>query len=101
MPNTDNSAGVRKQQTCEPAGQKLLRYSWYQGKSQQDAHELLRTLLGALADELEAPEDQQSCLGRHYGCLMARILAKPEPRAPSSLFRLAASGTEELQRSDL
>ncbi|CAE7820769.1 USP27X [Symbiodinium sp. CCMP2592] len=41
-------------------GELAGRYSWYQGKSQQDAHELLRTLLGALADELEAPEDQQS-----------------------------------------
>lgn len=32
-------------------GELAERYTWYQGKSQQDAHELLRTLLAALICE--------------------------------------------------
>lgn len=39
-------------------GQLAERYTWYQGKSQQDAHELLRTLLAALADEREVKEEK-------------------------------------------
>ncbi|CAK9093606.1 unnamed protein product [Durusdinium trenchii] len=44
----------------EILGELAERYSWYRGKSQQDAHELLRTLLAALADEREVKEDKET-----------------------------------------
>ncbi|CAE7219872.1 UBP19, partial [Symbiodinium pilosum] len=54
------STGKEQPSVAAVLGELASRYSWYQGKSQQDAHELLRTLLGALTDELPAPEDQES-----------------------------------------
>lgn len=42
------------------------RYSWYQGKSQQDAHELLRTLLSALTEEGSSREALQEMVQRSF-----------------------------------
>ncbi|CAE7235047.1 UBP23 [Symbiodinium natans] len=54
------SMGQDQPSVAAVLGELAGRYRWYESKSQQDAHELLRTLLGAVADELEAPEDQES-----------------------------------------
>ena len=42
------------------------RYSWYQGKAQQDAHELLRTLLSALTEEGSSREALQEMVQRSF-----------------------------------
>mmetsp|Transcript_36567 Transcript_36567/g.66299 ORF Transcript_36567/g.66299 Transcript_36567/m.66299 type:complete len:773 (+) Transcript_36567:75-2393(+) len=34
----------------------VQRFPWYQGRQQQDAHELLRTLIGSVSEELDADE---------------------------------------------
>ncbi|CAJ1419241.1 unnamed protein product [Effrenium voratum] len=42
---------ARQSSVEEVLGKLAERYTWYQGKSQQDAHEFLRTLLGALGEK--------------------------------------------------
>jgi len=55
--DVDDDKGAKGAYNPKPFREELIsRFPWYQTKEQQDAHELLRTVLGSIADELEEAE---------------------------------------------
>jgi len=53
----DDDKGAKGVYNPKPFREELIsKFPWYRTKEQQDAHELLRTVLGSIADELEEAE---------------------------------------------